>query len=153
MTDPKPDEPPTLNDFSEESRKPIVHKDEIVQCKVPGKGDIFVGYRGPIPARKAYGFVQFVDSKEHFHRNEAGYALSERVLRKIRSLGCRIILFAEDDTGIVYEFHESQFDERVAKKNNPMHDEDPQRAVEILQNRGKFHDHTPHVLMGDRGAN
>lgn len=140
-----------IREFSDdEKRDPILHKDDVVQCRVPGKGDIFVGYRGPIPARRAYGFVQFCKRKEHFHRNEAGYALSERVLRKLRTFGCQLVLFAEEDTGIVYEFHERQFEEQVSKKNNPMHEEDPQRKVEIVQNRGKWHDHARHVLNGER---
>lgn len=150
---PKPDSPDSdIRDFGgTETRKPVLHKDEGLTCKVPGKGNIMVGYRGPVPARRAYGFVQFVNSREHFHRNEAGYALSERVLRMIRTHGCQLIFFAEEDTGVVYEFHERQFTDQVAKKNNPMHDEDPQRKVEIMQNRGKFHGHARHILMGERG--
>lgn len=143
-----------IRDFgSDDSRVPILHKDAAIQCKVPGKGNIIVGYRGPIPARRAYGFVQFCTKKEHFHRNEAGYALSERVLRKLRTLGCCIVLFAEEDTGTVYEFHERQFTDQVAKKNNPKHDEDPQRKVEIIQNRGKYHGHVSGVMVGDRHGN
>jgi hypothetical protein len=66
-------------------------------------------------------------------------------------MGCKLVLFAEEDTGVVYEFHISQFGEQVSKKNNPKHETDPQRKVEVLKNRGKWHDHTDTVLFGERG--
>lgn len=119
-------------------------------ANLPGKGRAHVGYRGPVPARRVYGYVQFCTRRDHFHRNEEGYALSEKVLRKLRTVGCRLVLIAEEDTGIVYEFHERQFREQVSKRNNPKHDEDPQRKVKVVNNRGKWHDHARHVLTGER---
>ena len=141
-----------LREFIEdEKRPPMLRPDEEVDSPT-GKGHITVGYRGPIPARSAYGFLQYVDSDEHFHRNAAGYALSESVLRRIRSFGCKRVLFAEEDTGMVYEFHISQFEDNLGAKNNPEHDTDPQRYVEILENRGKWHAHANMVLYGERGG-
>jgi len=143
-----------LRDFGAEGkREPILYQDEPVFVRLATKGETCIGYRGAIPSRREYGFVQFCNSREHFHRNEAGYALSERSLRKIRSYGCKVILIAEDDTNMVWEFHESQFQDYVAKKNNPDHDKDPQLKVEILQNRGKWPDHVPYVLNGERSGN
>lgn len=140
-----------IRDYGEDSKsKPILKKDARVWVKLPDKGDTPIGYRGPIPRRREYGFIQFCNSKEHFHRNEAGYALSERSLRKIRALGCKVVLIAETDTNMVWEFREDQFEEQVSKKNNPNHDEDPQRKVEIIENRGKWPDHVPYVMLGER---
>lgn len=140
-----------INEYVEqESRPPVLRPDAPVEAPT-AKGRIVVGHRGPIPARSDYGFVQFCTRDEHFHRKEAGYALSESVIRRIRSMGCKRVLFAEEDTGIVYEFHISQFTEQVAKHNNPNHDVDPQRKVEITMHRGKWHDHADDVLLDEQG--
>lgn len=143
-----------LRDFFEHGRRePVLQQDAPVYVNLATKGEVCVGYRGPIPARKEYGFIQFCHSREHFHRKEAGYALSERTLRKIRSLGCKIVLIAEDDTNMVWEFRTDDFEQQVSKTNNPDHDVDPQRKVEILRNRGKWPDHLPFVMNGERSGN
>ena len=154
MVEKRTAEKPDIREFvSSGKREPMLKKDEAVWVELPGKGNTCIGYRGPIPRRRAYGFIQFCQKREHFHRNEAGYAFSERALRKIRALGCQLVLIAETDTNMVWEFHESQFDEQVAKKNNPNHEQDPQQKVELVENQGKWPDHSHYVMLGEREAN
>lgn len=142
----------TLEEFSTDTRAPILHKDTEFTTKVPGKGRISM-YRGPIPARRAYGALQYRERDKHYHKNEEGYALSARVLRKLRTLGCQRILIAEEDTRCVYEFHEQQFTNQVAKHNNPNHENDPQFVVKLENAWYKHEEHTDSVMVGEREHN
>lgn len=145
-----------LDTFSDSNpRRPVMFKDEQVgPIHVKSKGRIFPGYRGPIPARDAYGFVGFRRRDRHYHRNEAAYMLSEKVVDYIRAKGCTILLIAEDDTGDVYEFHESQFNEEVPQKAKGTDEKDEdQLMVRVSEHRGKFAEHADAVLVGDREVN
>lgn len=145
-----------LDTFSDQSkRRPILFKDEQVgPIHVKSKGEIYPGYRGPIPAYDSYGFVGFRKHRKHYHRNERAYMLSEKVVEYLRAKGCQFILIAEDDTGDVYVFHETQFDTEVPQraKGQDEKDED-QLMVKVHEHRGRFADHAEHVMVGDREVN
>lgn len=139
----------------EPSRRPLVHKNEQVgPIRVESKGYIHPGYVGPVPAREKYGFVGFRERAKHFHRNEEAYMMSDKVLEILRSKGVQLIFIAEDDTGDVYEFHESQFNERVPQraKGSREKDED-QTLVRVNEHRGRYDNHAAHVLVGNREDN
>lgn len=128
------------------TRRPFLHSDASVRVRLPDKGEILAGYRGPVPARQAYGFVQFCTRDSHRIRALDAYALSETLLTRIRKLGCKVVLFAETDTGTVYEFHERQFTEAVPRQYNPVVD-DPQRYVALDTCWASYPDHTEQVLL------
>lgn len=90
----------TLREYVADTKsRPILHKEhQVGPIHVQSKGRIFPGYRGPVPARDAYGFVQFCTREDHYHRNEEAYMLSDKVLAYLRAKGCAIILIAEEDT-------------------------------------------------------
>lgn len=144
-----------IEQYGEGRTRPVLFKDvQVGPIRVLSKGDIHPGYRGPIPARDAYGFVQFCTREEHFHRNEASYMLSDKVLEHLRSRGVEIILFAEDDEGCVYEYHESQFDTEVPQSAKGTDEKDePQRMVHILHHQGKYENHADSVMVGTRETN
>lgn len=150
------DDQQTLRDYFQSTpSRPILHKDaQVGPIYVESKGNIYPGYRGGIPARSAYGFVQFCERQKHYHRNEEAYMLSDKVLAYLRAKGCELILFAEEDTGTVYEFHETQFTESVPQraKGTTEKDED-QTLVRVEENWGRYPDHAEFVLMGDREQN
>ena len=151
MTD---DDQQTLREYSPSQSRPILHKDAIVgPIHVPSQGQMYPGYRGPIPARDCYGFVQFCDREKHYHRNEEAYMLSDKVLAYLRAKGCERILIAEEDTGTVYEFHERQFNEDVPQraKSKSEKDED-QSMVRVAENWGEYPNHAEHVMVGERGG-
>lgn len=136
-------------------RRPILFKDEQVgPIHVESKGEIYPGYRGSIPALDAYGFVGFRKHDKHYHRNERAYMLTEKVVEYLRAKGCQYIMIAEDDTGTVYTFHESQWNEEVPQraKGEDEKDED-QLMVKVHEHRGKFVEHAEHVMVGDREVN
>jgi hypothetical protein len=149
------DEQSKIGGFTDEKSRPVLFKDaQVGPIHVLSKGDIYPGYRGPIPGRDAYGFVQFCERETHFHRNEAAYMLSYKVLEHLRSRGVELILIAEDDAGYVYEFHESQFDTEVPQraKGTDEKDED-QRLVRVTHHQGKYADHASDVMVGPREVN
>ena len=145
-----------LDEWLEDNlRQPILHKDEQVgPIYVPSKGNIWPGYRGWIPARDEYGFVQFCDREPHYHRKMEGYALSDKVLVNIRSRGCKRILMAEEDTGDVYEFHESQFCNPMPKHAKGKDEKDEAQSYAKCEEAwGRFAGHAEYVLVGDREIN
>lgn len=145
-----------LDSFSDaEPRRPILFKDaQVGPIHVKSKGRIHPGYRGPIPARNTYGFVGFRKHRLHYHRNERAYILSEKVVDYIRAKGCKLILIAEDDTGDVYVFHESQFDEEAPQRAKSSDEKDEtQLMARVHEHRGLFANHAEHVLVGDREIN
>ncbi len=145
-----------IDAFSDKpKRRPVLFKDvQVGPINVDSKGDIYPGYRGPIPARDAYGFVQFCERETHFHRNESSYMLSEKVLEHLRSRGVEVILIAEDDEGYVYEYHESQFNEEAPQSAKGTDEKDEvQMMVDILHHQGKYADHTDSVMVGTREIN
>lgn len=135
--------------------RPILHKDtQVGPIYVESKGNIYPGYRGQIPSRQAYGFVQFCTRKNHYHRNEEAYMLSDKILAYLRAKDCAVILIAEEDTGTVYEFHERQFDTAVPQKAKGKREKDEdQTLVRVYENRGKYPDHAEHVMVGTREVN
>ena len=145
-----------IDAFSDDPKpRPVLFKDvQVGPINVASKGDIYPGYRGPIPARGKYGFVQFCEREKHFHRNEASYMLSLKVLEHLRSRGVEIILIAEDDEGYVYEFHESQFDEEAPQRaKGPDEKDETQMMVNVMHHQGKFADHADSVMVGTREVN
>lgn len=135
-----------LTDFTRQ-RPPVLHLDTTVRLRVPGRGQITAGKRGPVPARRAYGFLQWRERERHHLHELDAYAMSESVLQRVRKLGCSVILFAETETKTVYEFHERQFDEELPKRYNPNADQDEQLYVPLEEARGVYEDHTESVLL------
>lgn len=144
-----------LDAFSTPSNRPILHKElQAGPIHVESKGRIFPGYIGGVPARDCRGFVQFCTREEHYHRNEAAYMLSDKVLAYLRARDCECILIAEEDTGTVYEFHESQWTETVPQRAKGKREKDEdQSMVRVEENWGKYDDHAPYVLVGSREVN
>lgn len=150
------DEQSSLRSFQEnEKRRPMVHKDaQVGPIHVQSKGNIYPGYRGPVPARSAYGFVGFRERRKHYHRNEEAYMLSDKVLAYIRAKGCQYIFIAEEDTGTVFEFHESQWDTPVPQKAKGSKEKDEdQSLVRVTENWGQWADHADSILLGQREVN
>lgn len=146
------DDQSSLRNWQQEQTRPILHKDQQVgPIFVQSKGRIYPGYRGPVPSRDAYGFVQFCTRAKHYHRNEEAYMLSDKVLTYLRAKGCAVILIAEEDTGTVYEFHETQWDESVPQRAKGKKEKDEaQSMVRVTENWGRYADHADYVMMGSR---
>lgn len=137
-----------LSDFTNrDERAPTIHTDEAIRMRIPGKGVTHVGWRGPVPSRNAYGFMQERHSEKHRIRALDAYALSNRVLTRIRSFGCRRVLVAETDTGTVYEFHERQFTDPVPKQYNPQAEDDPQCYVRRTEAWNAWQSHSQDVRI------
>lgn len=146
----------SLRNWQDDAKsRPILHKDtQVGPIHVKSKGNIFPGYRGWVPARESYGFVQFCERQKHYHRNEQAYMLSDKVLAYLRAKGCKTILIAEDDTGTVYEFHISEFNESVPQKAKGKNEKDEaQSMVRVSENWGQYADHADYVMVGSREVN
>jgi hypothetical protein len=144
-----------LRDYGGDTEAPILYKDrQLGPIPVLSKGEICPGYIGQVLNRDQYGFVGFREHREHFHVKMGGYALSERVLRSIRTVGVQVMLIAEEDTGRVYEWHLSQWRNEMPQhgKSDDEKDED-QSYAEADEAWGVYDDHTQDVMIGDREVN
>lgn len=132
--------------------RPVLLKDvRVGPIQLESTGQTYPGYRGPVPARDAYGFVQFCDSSSQFDQNEGLYMIPLKVLEHLRSRDVTVLLIAEQHEEYVYEFHESQFDEEAPKRAKGRDEKDEvQMMVDTRHHQGKYAEHTDTVMIGSR---
>ena len=113
-----------ITEYVDSRPPPILYMDERMK-DVEGT----FGYRGPIPNRGDYGFLTFrhTSDVEQFELSRMG---------RIRTYGCRRILIGVQETGLVYEYEISQFNEAVDVV-----------TIDPSEHRGKWHTHADTVLI------
>jgi len=123
-----------LSDFNGGIQPPDPPQIKMVK-KVPlafGENRKTAGWIGPVPERKALGFVTKRDSQEHRIRALNAYSISEKVLKRLTAQDVQVVLIHEKDRDRVLEYTLQQFrDADNVPEKYLMRPDDPQRFVRL----------------------
>lgn len=97
----------SLFDF-EQAEPPVIVRETAVHHPDPERSEV-IGWTGTWANGTCY--VSIRSREEHFFRKLEGYAISEGVLATLLARPVQTVFIAEKDTGTVYEFDRTQFED------------------------------------------